>query len=1231
MINLSKRLSSLLCLFSVGDIIDSFTLVQEIAMATEEKPSSSEESQNRGLQVNLPTSYATYVDRWAIVVGISEYKDKSLNLKYAHRDAEALYELLLTPSGGGFEPEHVVKLVNEKATTASITWALRSFLQKPAKEDIVLIYFACHGGPDRKRPDILYLITHDTDPDEIAGTGLPMREIKLSLRENLLAERVIMIADTCHSAGLSGEGARDVGDSSGAINLYLKGASEAKKGLALLTSAATNQASFEDEKWGGGHGVFTHFLLEGMRGAADNNPKNGVVTVGELFEYVRKEVKKATEDGQHPCIGNEMFDRNLPVAITAGISAQEHYEVGCQLYQIGLKLDDKYCFESASRHLKEAIRQAAVVGSKLPEAHLQLGLTLTASGNLPKEAVTAFEKAIKAGLPDADYYLGIAYLNQGKAEAARQHLEAFLSKQPDSDKAGAVQELISWFGVSNSSHSEAINRQALLIGVNYYDPNPLYNQLSGPKNDIEILNEVLSQKYGFKTMMLSDKEATYEKIVNAFHKLQDLTNPRDVVIIYFSGHGDGDKWIAADIKFKDTGEQLNIIGSNELYSLIDAIPALHKYLIIDSCFSSAFEGFIERAKQTKLCSIFRGTSIGEFSYEITIQDAQKKYGYFTYTLVQELQKASDNILWRELFEQVKQAVQFKFPNQTPFFIGDLDKSLFFTDLEYCPDIFMFSQRRCYTAFDDLLLQSLQQKTERQFTTIFSDFYYSLGLAFLEKSNNTQALSSLKTTVEHAKHKVEEKLFNLGVSQFKNHLNSDALQTFHKWSEISTSIMSSDLLSNIISTVDCITTSKCCALLIGIDNYWWNTDLVPAAEDAVSDTLAIKNILVSKYDFQIEDVRVLNNQEATYQNIFKALNELIDESRTNSTLFYFAGKGSVDKQDNPTILAFDSRNQGVKDIVLSDLAKLTTENDINLVTIIDSHWTSGGDRRRFVEESEFLGSIRGAELDSGWEALLDERDKSKIPKIGNIAIYSPSILYRQSNILLENLAPLLIKFLKDKDLKTATNQALCQFYKGENKSHNYHHGVCLVESLNAPNFPIFGNKLLYLKIQDALIKIQEEPTQKIVMILRRLLEQRNGISPDELFNLGITHYILKNYGRSILALQTSIDQVVNNTTTKESTMPPEPYSKAHYWLGRVLYESKKDPARAVSELRLATQQSPDNIAAHYYLGKSLQALVEQEILTEAEQAYRTYLNAGSPLGQQEEVQEFLKSRKASKTR
>jgi tetratricopeptide (TPR) repeat protein len=1189
-------------------------------MPSEENAPLSEKLQNRGLGAALPTSYATYVDRWAIVVGISKYKDKSLNLKYADRDAEALYELLLTPSGGGFEKEHVIKLVNEEATTANITRALRSFLKKPAKEDIVLIYFACHGAPDKERPEILYLITHDTDPDEIAGTGLPMREIKLSLRENLLAERVIMIADTCHSAGLSGEVARGVDDSDGAISLYLKEASEATKGFALLTSAAASQASFESEKWGGGHGVFTHFLLEGMRGAADNNPKNGVVTVRELFEYVRTEVKKATKDGQHPCIGNEMFDPNLPVTITAGISAQEHYELGCHLYQIGLKLDDKYCFESASRHLKEAIRQAAVVGSKLPEAHLQLGLTLTASGNLPKEAVAAFEKAIKAGLPDADYYLGIAYLNQGETEAARQHLEAFLSKQPDSDKAGAVQELISLFDAANASHSESVNRYALLIGINYSDlKDSQFHPLKGPVNDIEILNDVLFQKYGFKTTMLSDMEATYENIVKAFYELQERSKPEDVVIIYFAGYEYEDNLVAADTKLNDKGDRLNIITSKELYSLISAIPSLQKHLILDTCINSAFESFINQIDQTKICTLLLSSSLGQFSCEVDIEDTQKTHGYFTYTLVQELEKASENILRRTLFENVRKAVETKYPKQTPFFLGDLDKPLFFPD-RYL-DLFTFSQRLCYSAFDDCSLETLYQNSTKTFTSLFPDFYYSLGLAFSEKGNNAQALASLKTTIKYAKYKVEEKLFNLGVSQFKNFLYTDTLQTFQELSSLSTSGINSNLLGDLISHIYNLTKVRHCALLVGIDNYL-NPSKVPDIEGAVNDTLTLKNILVNEYGFQIEDVKVLNNQGATYQKIVEAFKKLVDDSRTSSTFFYFAGRGSVDNQDSPTILAFDSRDRDIQDVLLSDLAQLAAANDIDLVSIIDSCWTTSDKANRFVEcdENSFLAPTR--KLTVAFDSNAIERDNSQIPRIGKVSIYAPSIKYRKSNTLPAELTPLLIKFLEDKNSKVPTYQELHQFYKDTNRALDYHYyyGVYFVENANIPNIPIFDSNLIHQKIQDVLIKIQEEPTQQAVIILKRLIEQRNGNAPEELFNLGIAYYILKQYDRSISALQATIEQVVSSNESIK------PYPEAYYWLGRVLYESRQDPAWAVSELRLATQQDPKNVAAYYYLGKSLQALVEQEILTEAERAYQTYLNAGSPLGQAEEVQEFLRDRK-----
>lgn len=265
------------------------------------------------LAVELYSEYRT-CDRWAIIVGISRYAHASLNLQYADRDAEALYNLLLTPTGGGFKAEQICKLTNEAATTGNITRALRSFLKKPARDDLVLIYFACHGAPDVDRPGNVYLLTHDTDPQDIAGTALPMREIDLSLRENLHSEKVIVLADTCHSAAIGGGiGRRSITDDATLMNRYLQELSRSRGGIALLTSAEANEVSFEDAKWDR-HGVFTYYLLKGMRGEADRDGDD-VVTVGELFEYVRDNVKRATDNRQHPAIGTNPFDRTMPIAI----------------------------------------------------------------------------------------------------------------------------------------------------------------------------------------------------------------------------------------------------------------------------------------------------------------------------------------------------------------------------------------------------------------------------------------------------------------------------------------------------------------------------------------------------------------------------------------------------------------------------------------------------------------------------------------------------------------------------------------------------------------------------------------------------------------------------------------------------------------------------------------------------------------------------------------------------
>ncbi|MGK7894700.1 MAG: SUMF1/EgtB/PvdO family nonheme iron enzyme [Xenococcus sp. (in: cyanobacteria)] len=261
-------------------------------------------------------------DRWAVIIGISQYKHKPWNLNYAHCDAQEFHQILLSDIGGSFKKENIRLLIDENATKSNIEDALLDFLQKPDKDDLVIMFFACHGAPDPNRPENVFLLPYDTNPAKIAATGIPMRVINDLFEYNtLLSKKVVILADTCHSGSIGGNIGKDIkirGQDeeyvNELINKYLQGLAESKEGLALLTSSEAREVAREGEKWGGGHGVFTHYLLEGIKGAADED-KNGIVTVGELFEYVRENVKKATSNRQHPSIGTSPFDRKMPIGI----------------------------------------------------------------------------------------------------------------------------------------------------------------------------------------------------------------------------------------------------------------------------------------------------------------------------------------------------------------------------------------------------------------------------------------------------------------------------------------------------------------------------------------------------------------------------------------------------------------------------------------------------------------------------------------------------------------------------------------------------------------------------------------------------------------------------------------------------------------------------------------------------------------------------------------------------
>ncbi len=240
---------------------------------------------------------------FAVVIGISHYAkggEQQINdLQYADRDATAMLDFLKSPAGGGVADQDSLLLLNGDATTQSIRHALFSFLTKPQEQDTVVIYIAGHGAPDPNDPRNLYLITSDSKPDDMGGTAFPMWQLQDVFERILKAKRVITLADTCHSYGFSGARAGAASKrANNLVNQYLQ--RYASKGQrAVITASDISESSFEDAKWGDGHGVFTYFLLQGLKGAADAN-HDGVVTAGELFNYLRQAVPQATGGKQNP-------------------------------------------------------------------------------------------------------------------------------------------------------------------------------------------------------------------------------------------------------------------------------------------------------------------------------------------------------------------------------------------------------------------------------------------------------------------------------------------------------------------------------------------------------------------------------------------------------------------------------------------------------------------------------------------------------------------------------------------------------------------------------------------------------------------------------------------------------------------------------------------------------------------------------------------------------------------
>ncbi len=230
---------------------------------------------------------------FALLVGVSKYQKlpQDLWLQYADADAKTFSEHLSSLRGGGVPPEQMVVLTNEGATTAAVRNAFQTFLKNRAgKKDTIFILVAGHGTVDSRGA---YILTYDSDPEDLSTTALPMAELQALVNEELSkVGRVVFLADVCRAATIGSLKTDSMGSS-------VERLGEAQGEMLGLMAARPKEVSMEGPAFGGGHGAFTYAVLKGLGGAADTNDDRAVES-GELIDYVRDSVARLTNNKQHP-------------------------------------------------------------------------------------------------------------------------------------------------------------------------------------------------------------------------------------------------------------------------------------------------------------------------------------------------------------------------------------------------------------------------------------------------------------------------------------------------------------------------------------------------------------------------------------------------------------------------------------------------------------------------------------------------------------------------------------------------------------------------------------------------------------------------------------------------------------------------------------------------------------------------------------------------------------------
>jgi hypothetical protein len=234
-----------------------------------------------GSKPSSPASVSK-ANRYAIVIGIEQYRERVPKADFAVQDAKDVAQFL--SAAAGYREENVILRLNEQATKSDLEKYFEGWLKNNVDANSsLLIYFSGHGAPQPATGDA-YLVPYDGDPAFIEQTGYPLKRLYQTL-EKLPTKNIVVMLDSC----FSGAGGRSVlAKGARPMVLTVEGMAASSKAVVLTATSGSHLSLADQERK---HGLFTYYALQGLEGEADANG-DGSIDVQELFEYLKPQVQR---------------------------------------------------------------------------------------------------------------------------------------------------------------------------------------------------------------------------------------------------------------------------------------------------------------------------------------------------------------------------------------------------------------------------------------------------------------------------------------------------------------------------------------------------------------------------------------------------------------------------------------------------------------------------------------------------------------------------------------------------------------------------------------------------------------------------------------------------------------------------------------------------------------------------------------------------------------------------